>query len=580
MVVAPGGAAGVFKGRLVVVFGSGTGSGIFIYSGTPGAGNPPVLWAVAPGVTQDPFGNTVAAVLGAGNPSGANTQIDATGDITLTGTGNSQLQLQPAANLPFSLTTSLTGIMESLGLFGSGDSNQTQAGVISGITLGTSTAAKMGTLITSPYGGSGSGMGLLLEATNDGGTDTPFGTFGTVSTQGGTLTFQPVVAMLPYAVLFYESTGALTVVTKTTGSGTIPIPVGVSTVLGECWGAAAGGPNSEGSNAASGGEYAAEPALAVTGGGTVSYVVASGGAGAPANGSPTQGSAASGNTTLTGNAVTVTAHPGLPGTVAGSPAAGGTGSTNTTHHDGGAAGQGSTQSGGAGGGASAGPSAVGGTGGAVTGDHGASGGTAPSGGGNGGKGGNGTPLTQTAGSNGSAPGGGGGGGGGGSSSKTGGTGANGQVRVTYASGAPALLASFAAASGTDQFGTAYPAGVLFAKGIFAQDPAGSSGTAESWHTVSLDAGWSGTLRYKLLAQQNVVYMQGAITHTAFSASTNIASGGNALPSSYRPAATVNVGGTGIPTRAGLEVTSAGVVIAIPNGTSCTECDSAGLYPLD
>lgn len=62
-VIAPGGAAGIFRGRLVIITGTGAGSGLFIYAGTPALGNPPVLSAVAPGTTTDPYGNPVLAVL-------------------------------------------------------------------------------------------------------------------------------------------------------------------------------------------------------------------------------------------------------------------------------------------------------------------------------------------------------------------------------------------------------------------------------------------------------------------------------------------------------------------------------------
>jgi hypothetical protein len=62
-VVAPGAAAGVFRGRLVIISGTGVNTGLFVYAGTPSAGNPPVLSVVAPGTVKDPFGNTVSAIL-------------------------------------------------------------------------------------------------------------------------------------------------------------------------------------------------------------------------------------------------------------------------------------------------------------------------------------------------------------------------------------------------------------------------------------------------------------------------------------------------------------------------------------
>lgn len=49
--------------QLLIVASGAQATGAFFYSGAPGPGNPPVLSIVAPGVTQDPYGNTVAAIL-------------------------------------------------------------------------------------------------------------------------------------------------------------------------------------------------------------------------------------------------------------------------------------------------------------------------------------------------------------------------------------------------------------------------------------------------------------------------------------------------------------------------------------
>jgi len=58
MVVAPGGAAGIFKGRLVIVFGTGF-SGVFVYSPSPGPGN--LVASVAALAGTDPYGNKYPA---------------------------------------------------------------------------------------------------------------------------------------------------------------------------------------------------------------------------------------------------------------------------------------------------------------------------------------------------------------------------------------------------------------------------------------------------------------------------------------------------------------------------------------
>jgi hypothetical protein len=534
---------------LVVIQGGAPGTGLFLYNGAPGPGNPPVLWAVAPGVTADPFGNPVAAVLGAGDASGPSTQIDATGDITLTGVGDNLLQLIPAANLPFSLTTALAGIMEAVALLGSGDASQAQPGVLSGIQLGTGSAAKMGTLITSPYG-AGSGMGLLLEATNDGGTDTPYGTFGTVSTQGGTLTFQPVLAMLPYAVLIYGATGALTVVThdgnaSSLTAGNIPIPGSVSVAYGEAWGPTGGGATGDSFGSGAGAEYAAEPLLAVTPGGNAAYSIPAAGQGGAVTGGPSAGLPAAGATTLAGSAVTITANPGAPGNASvQTRAAGGTGSGNTIHFDGGAGSgdPGPSSSAGAGGGSSAGPGGpgtqtpiVGGTT-----DTGQAGALAPSGGGNGGPGGNGQPKAATVGGAGATPGGGGGQGGFDSPSRAGGRGGAGRVRLTYATGAPTILASFAAAAGTDQFGTAYPAGNLVTQPVRAQDPNAANATAETWHSITTVGGMTinagGHIAYRLTPDNMVEIEVQNVTTNATADGTTVVTAANGLKSQYRPLA--------------------------------------------
>lgn len=162
-----------------------------------------------------------------------------------------------------------------------------------------------------------------------------------------------------------------------------------------------------------GGEYAEEAALLVSG--TISFTIGGGGT--------------STNTSFPGTSVTVTANFGTsaPGQ---SPGSGGSGSTNTIHNSGGNGGTGltSANTGGAGGGGSAGASGGGGAGGNGA-NLGAAGGSAGGGGGAaGGAGG----ANSAVGNNGNAPGSGAGGGGSsGSLNHVGGTGAGGQVTLTY-----------------------------------------------------------------------------------------------------------------------------------------------------
>lgn len=77
--IAPGGAAGVFRGRLVVVFGS-SGSGVFVYNPVPGPGT--LIASVAGDSGTDPYGN-------------AFTQ----GFLSTSATGNNQTQINSGAIL-------------------------------------------------------------------------------------------------------------------------------------------------------------------------------------------------------------------------------------------------------------------------------------------------------------------------------------------------------------------------------------------------------------------------------------------------------------------------------------------------
>jgi hypothetical protein len=92
--VGPAPAAGVVIARIIVVYGAS--GGLFIYNGTPAPGNPPILSAVAPGVTTDPYGNPVKAVLNIGSLAGAHAGFDDDGNEYLTDpTGATRIYLSP-----------------------------------------------------------------------------------------------------------------------------------------------------------------------------------------------------------------------------------------------------------------------------------------------------------------------------------------------------------------------------------------------------------------------------------------------------------------------------------------------------
>jgi hypothetical protein len=85
--MAPGAGAGVFRGRLVIVYGTGPGSGLFVYSGQPAAGNPPIFWAAS--ASTDPYGNALPSttgVAGGGAFRAGNTIINIHGVFTYSGT--------------------------------------------------------------------------------------------------------------------------------------------------------------------------------------------------------------------------------------------------------------------------------------------------------------------------------------------------------------------------------------------------------------------------------------------------------------------------------------------------------------
>lgn len=168
-------------------------------------------------------------------------------------------------------------------------------------------------------------------------------------------------------------------------------PAGVTTVEIECWAGGAGGQASNtsitlGGTAGGGGEYAAEPSNTVTPGNSYTVVVGAGGTG----GSGTEGAGGTngGNSTFSGTGTTtVTAHGGESDLIhPDGIGAGGRGSTNTIHYNGGNGGL-TAQKGGGGGGSGAGTSSVGNSGALGAPTLGGAGGTAPVGGGAGGNGG-------------------------------------------------------------------------------------------------------------------------------------------------------------------------------------------------
>ena len=573
-------ANGIVSATTVIIF--GTTGGLFIFDGIPVLGNPPIL--SISNVDEDPVGNTITPSLSlSGLPFLVYSSAAAAGNLIAAISGqagmdnfgnpyiaggqfgapdSNQIQLIPNPTAAEGVAGSvaigqaITGIFAGTANLTTSDANEMLGGVLGAAVLGQSPDTKMSAILTSPFGTQGSAF--ILTAQNDAGTDTAWSMIGAVTTPDDeTLVFTPIAWFAPYAFVLYSGESGITVVTKTSGSGNIPIPAGVTVGVGESWGTggslsgASGGVSAEGG--CGGGEYSQEPNLALTPSGDAAYVV-------PVSGSGN-------NTTLAGASETVTAHPGQPGSVS-SWGDGGTGSTNTIHNDGARGGNPSFAQPGSGGGGGASASSLG------TGGHGnaggpntpGAGGTALSGGGNGGSGG----QYKGNGSPGKSP---GGGGGGGSSDFDGAIGGNGQVRLTYSTGAPIVLASISSAAVTDPFGTSIPAGGMM-PALVAVEP-GTADTPESWHYVgsagqpAFGSGWSNVgspnedLAYKLLTEKNAVWIKGYVNNATAANTASIFT----LPTGYRPNSqqffTMTEDPNSTITLKALLVTTAGVVELAP-----------------
>lgn len=94
---------------LVIVQSSGSGQGLFVYSGTPALGNSPIFWATS--ATVDPFGNVISSTAGvasSGTFRAGNTLIKSSGLFVYSGT--------PAAgNLVASVVPGSVSVTDSFG---------------------------------------------------------------------------------------------------------------------------------------------------------------------------------------------------------------------------------------------------------------------------------------------------------------------------------------------------------------------------------------------------------------------------------------------------------------------------------
>lgn len=320
-------------------------------------------------------------------------------------------------------------------------------------------------------------------------------------------------------------------------------PPGVTSLsLVEAMGGGGGG--ASGINGASGtaggggggGEYAAETNVAVTPGVTYTFTIGAGGVGSPTAVAPN--GTAGGATTVTFDAVTITANGGGGGggSVNDTAGAAGAGSTNTVHFSGGAGGStlntGQPFMGGGGGGGSSGAGGRGGGGGLGTvnggGAAGAAGAAAPDGSSPGSRGGVGG-YGGGNGGNGLNPGGGGAGGGAenGAIHGAGGNGAAGMVSITYASSNPVVIARLSA----DDSG-------LMGKGTAVDPTSGSNPVPETWKFATYGSNWSTVnqrpLRYMLLPDGTVNIDGNVMNAAAITASSGASQIITTVPAAYCP----------------------------------------------
>lgn len=391
------------------------------FQSAPTPGSPTTVSATGPGTYTVPGGTLYLKVEAVGGGGAGATQT-----IAGQGGGGGGGEYAAESNFP-----AVPGTVIQYAV-GSGDTAGASASSGRPTSFG---PAPGGTLAVTANGGQSAAQNTIVGGTGGSGSGNsvhfPGGTgrtaTGSVGGGGGSSGGSASAGNVP--------TGTAATLFTSPGTTTWTCPAGVTQVYAECWGSGgSGGTGSNNANGAGGGggEYAAA-FVSVTPGNNYTYTVGAGGANV--TGSGLTGN--NGNSSVfTGDSAVVTAHGGLagPGFFVNS-VAGGSGSTNSVHFNGGNGGGNNPYSGG--GGSSAGPAAPGNPG-----NQYGSAGTAPSGGGNGG---NGTGSGSGNASAGSAP----GGGGGGTyySGTTSGAGAAGQVRLTYPGGAPTNNGAVAVAGG-------------------------------------------------------------------------------------------------------------------------------------
>lgn len=337
------------------------------------------------------------------------------------------------------------------------------------------------------------------------------------------------------SLLMYTTT-TTTVTFNTPGTPTWTAPAsGVATADIRVWGAGAsggGGSSSRGGEAGGGSEYTEVTAYTITPAGVYNLLV-----GLPDTGAVLgQTGAAGGNSQFD---TALLSGPGVKasGGLAGANFSGGQGGFGSgqpiDYVGGNGANSPGTATAGSGGGSSGSPSGPGNNGHSASGGIPGAGGTKAGGGSGGAGGASGSPGVA-----GLTPG--GGGGGNGRNGPLSGAGGNGQIQLIYfAAGTQILEGALSPVAGADALGSTFGAGWTGPSQAF--HPGSNPALVETWQNVTPPAGWTGTLRYRLLSEMNEVFLDYALSHTALAAKTNIQLI-NTLPASpnYRPATSATI----------------------------------------
>ena len=176
--ITPGTSGQIIATRVIIFGPSG---GLFVYNGTPAAGNPPIFWASD--ATSDLFGNTItptAGVAGTGQFNAGDTIINAAGVFTYSGTpatGNLIVSNTTAAGTDEFGNTYLSGVNTYFWVGGSQFAVSMSTEISTSPALSFENLSSPGTLNPAVYGNSQTAAGafnqIVLSSGQSSGGATP-----------------------------------------------------------------------------------------------------------------------------------------------------------------------------------------------------------------------------------------------------------------------------------------------------------------------------------------------------------------------------------------------------------------------